>query len=259
MRTSIAITLAFVGLTASSADAATLHALGADGKLRMIDTETRKASAAKPITGAEGMVVAVATRPADGKLYGLTDAGQIVWIDPASGKAMQVSRLDKKLETGARTAIKFNPVVDRLRVVGVSGQNYRINVDNGQVTVDGTLKYAAGTQFAGSAPMVTAAAYSNAYAGAKETALYTIDPMLASFNTQAPPNDGVQNMKAAIGMKLPYGLGFDIQADGKGGNWGWLVAGEALHAVDLAGARITMAGPIAGLSGAEIVSVAVAK
>ena len=83
--------------------------------------------------------------------------------------------------------------------------------------------------------------------------------MLASFNTQAPPNDGVQNMKSAIGMKLPYGLGFDIQADGKGGNWGWLVADGALHAVDLAGAKVTMAGPIAGLSGTEIVSVAVAK
>ena len=259
MKPILTATIAVAMMATATADAATLHALGADGKLRMIDTETRKATPAKAISGAEGMLVAVATRPADGKLYGLTDAGQVVWIDPATGKAMQVSKLDKKLETGARTAIKFNPTVDRLRVVGISGANYRINVDNGQVTVDGTLKYAAGTQFAASSPMITAAAYTNAYAGAKETALYTIDPMLASFNTQAPPNDGVQNMKSAIATKLPYGLGFDIQADGKGGNWGWLVAGEALHAVDLAGAKITMAGPITGLAGSEIISVAVAK
>ncbi len=258
MKTVLAAAIALAA-TAASADAATLHALAADGTLRMIDTDTRKASTAKPISGAEGMVVAIATRPTDGKLYGLTTAGQIVWIDPATGKAMQVSKLDKKLETGARAAIKFNPTVDRLRVVGISGGNWRVNVDNGQVTVDGTLKYAPGSTYAGSAPMITAAAYSNAYAGAKETALYTIDPMLASFNMQVPPNDGVQNMKAAIGMKLPYGLGFDIQADGKGGNWGWLVADGALHAVDLAAAKLTMAGPVAGLSGTEIVSVAVAK
>lgn len=243
----------------ASADAATLHALGADGKLRSIDTDSRKAAQPVAISGAEGMVVAVATRPADGKLYGLTDAGQIVTIDPATGKASQVSKLDKKLEPGARVAAKFNPTVDRLRVVGISGANYRINVDNGAVTVDGGLKYAAGTQYAGTAPMITAAAYSNAYAGAKETGLYTIDPMLSSFNTQAPPNDGVQNMKAAVGTKLPYGLGFDIQSDGKGGNWGWLVAGDGLYSVNIAEAKVAMVGAIANLWGAEVVSIAVAR
>ena len=243
----------------AASDAATLLALGADGKLRHIDTDTRKASPAMAITGADGMVMAVATRPADGKLYGITDKGQVVSIDPMTGKAMQVSKLDKKLEPGARVSANFNPVVDRLRVVGISGANYRIHVDTGAVTVDGTLKYAAGTPFAGSAPMITAAAYSNHVAGTKETGLYTIDPMLSSFNTQAPPNDGVQNMKGAIATKLPYGLGFDIQTDDKGGNWGWLVAGEALHTVNIAEAKIAMAGPITGLGGAEIVSVAVKK
>jgi hypothetical protein len=83
--------------------------------------------------------------------------------------------------------------------------------------------------------------------------------MLSSFNTQAPPNDGVQNMKAAIGTKLPYGLGFDIQSDGKGANWGWLVAGDGLYSVNIAEAKVAMAGPIANLWGAEVVSIAVGR
>ncbi len=260
IRLTLATLLAASALCAPGiSNAATLHALSADGKLRAIDTTSRKAGAAVAITGADGAVLSVATRPADGKLYGLTATGQIVTIDPANGKAMQVSRLDKKIEAGARVVINFNPVVDRLRVVGMSGGNYRINVDKGEVTVDGTLKYAAGTPLAGTMPMITTGAYSNHYAGTKETALYTIDPMVGRFNTQAPPNDGVQNPKGEIGMKLPFGLGFDIESDGKGGNAGWLVAGDALHMVNIADAKITMAGPIAGLGGAEIVSIAVGK
>jgi hypothetical protein len=243
---------------AQVADAATLWALDSTGSLTRIDTETKKATAPVAIKGAEGPVMAIAVRPADGKLYGLTAMG-IVAIDPMTGMAKPVSKFDKPVETGPRAAAKFNPTVDRLRVVGMNGHNYRINVDTGAVTVDGALKYAPGTPQAGTTPMVTAAAYTNAMAGAKETALYTFDTTLGSYNIQMPPNDGVQMMKGPIEGKLPYGLGFDILSDGAGGNTGYLVTNGALHRVNLADGKIMADGPITGLAGREVLSIAATK
>lgn len=250
--------VAFAGV-AGGAQAATLYTLGLDNKIAKIDTDSRKVTGTMNVRGAEGKVLAVAVRPADGKLYGLTDAGQIVTIDMATGQATQVSRLAEKLEFGARVAINFNPVVDRLRVVGMNGANFRIHVDTGAVTKDMALKYADGSTQAGQQPMVTAVAYINHFAGTKETGLYTIDPRLGQINLQAPPNDGVQQPKVNAGMALPYGIGFDILADGAGGNTGYIVAGGKLHTLSMADVKLTTVGPIAGLSWGEVLSVAVVK
>ena len=257
VRTALLATVAIAGF-ATASDAATLHVLGMDNKIAHIDTDARKVTGAMAVSGVDGKLVGVAVRPADGKLYGLTDMGQIVTID-AAGKAMQVSRLNEKLETGGRTAIRFNPVVDRLRVVGMNGANYRINVDNGQVTTDKKLAYADGSTGAGQQPMVTAAAYTNAMAGAKETALYTLDPRLGQVNLQAPPNDGVQQPKANAGMALPYGVGFDFLTDANGGNWGFIVAAGKLHSYSVADAKITTLGPIAGFTWTDMLGVAATK
>ncbi len=250
--------VAFAGF-AGGAQAATLYALGLDNKMAKIDTDSRKVTGTMAVRGAEGKMLAVAVRPADGKLYGLTDAGQIVTIDPATGMAKQVSRLAEKLEFGARVAINFNPVVDRLRIVGINGANFRIHPDTGAVTKDGALRYADGTAQAGQQPMVTAVAYSNHWAGTKETSLYTIDPRLGQVNLQAPPNDGIQQPKVDAGMAMPYGVGFDILADGQGGNMGYIIAGGKLHTLSIADAKLTTVGPITGLTWSEVLSMAVVK
>ena len=59
--------------SASAADAATLIGLTADNQLLRIDTETRRASAPVRVSGAAGRLVGIDVRPADGKLYGLTE------------------------------------------------------------------------------------------------------------------------------------------------------------------------------------------
>jgi hypothetical protein len=243
----------------SVSDAATIWALETSGQVVKIDTASRKAMPGFTVKGADAKLLSMAVRPADGKLYGLTAKGSLVSIDPATGAATTLAKLDKTLDVGPRAAIKFNPVVDRLRVVGGNGNNYRINVDTGAVTVDGTLKYAPGTGLAGTAPMVTAAAYTNAMAGAKDTTLYTIDPMLAQLNAQMPPNDGIQMVKGPLGVKPGYSLGFDILSDGTGGNQGFVVAGGALHMIDLASGKVTTAGPVAALKGKDVLAAAVTK
>lgn len=244
---------------AAPAGAATLHALTADGKLVAIDSAQRRAGKAVTVGTGSGKVVAIALRPADGRLYGLTDKGGLVVIDPRTGRVTEGAKLDKPLEMGGRAVINFNPVVDRLRVVGSGGTNYRIHPDTGAVTADGALKYAPGTPFAGTTPRITAAAYTNHVAGTKETALYTIDTALGQINLQAPPNDGVQQPKKEIGGGLPNGVGFDILADGQGGNTGYVVAGGKLFTLAVGDLAMQDMGTIAGLPASEVVSLAAAK
>jgi hypothetical protein len=243
--------------TASASDAATLIGLTADNQLVRIDTETRRAAAPVRVSGAAGKLVGIDVRPADGKLYGLTDSGQIVTIDSATGAATRVSQLNERFESGGRAVVDFNPVADRLRVMGMNGTSLRVNVQTGEAAKDGQLKYAAGTPWAETAPRVTAGAYTNSAAGAQQTALLTIDSLTRTLNLQAPPNDGVQTPRGEVAKSLPVGPAFDILADGQGNNRGFLLAERTLHDVDLQSGRATALGAVSGLlGGAEVIDIA---
>jgi hypothetical protein len=239
----------------NTADAATLLALTADNQLIRVDSETRRAAAPVRVTGADGRLVGIDQRPANGTLYGLTDRGQIVTIDPASGRATQVSRLSESFESGGRAVVDFNPAADRLRVMGMNGTSLRINVETGQTIRDGALKYT-NADLAGTQPRITAGAYTNSVAGTQSTMLLTIDTALNQLNLQSPPNDGVQSPRARVSVSLPPGTAFDILADGQGGNTGFLLAGGALHRLDLGSGQVTTLGPVQGLGSAEILDVA---
>ncbi|MFC7472976.1 DUF4394 domain-containing protein [Dankookia sp. GCM10030260] len=240
----------------ATARATTLVSLTADNHLVRFDSETRRAMPAVRVSGAEGRLLGIDVRPADGKLYGLTDTGQIVTIDAATGRAMAVSRLGERFESGGRATIDFNPVADRLRVMGMNGTNLRVNVETGAATKDGTLKYAAGGPMAETAPRIVAGAYTNSMAGAKETMLFTVDSLSRSLNLQAPPNDGVQQPKGEIAASLPAGVAFDILSDGQGGNAAWLLAGGMLHTLDLASGKAMPGMVVTGLPQAEVIDIA---
>lgn len=257
MQPSLRAPLLAAALLASTAaaQAQTLVGLTADNMLVRIDATTRRAAAPVRVTGAEGRLIGIDVRPSNGMLYGLTDANQLVTIDAATGRATQVSRLSTPFVSGGRAVVDFNPVADRLRVMGVSGQNLRINVDTGAVVADGTLKYADGAPGAGSPPRIVAGAYTNSAAGATATALYTIDTLLRSYNLQAPPNDGVQAPRGTL-PDLPAGVAFDILADGAGANTGYLLAAGTLHRVALDTGAPTALGAIAGLPQSEIIDIA---
>ena len=113
-------------------------------------------------------------RPADGLLYGLVDDGTIVTI-ATDGKTTTKSKLDTMLAKGVAATVDFNPVADRLRVMGADGMNLRANVEDGKVTKDGDHKYADGDMHKGEKPNIVAGAYINSVKGAKETALFNID------------------------------------------------------------------------------------
>ena len=76
---------------------------------------------------------------------------------------------------GTSFGVDFNPTVDRLRIVSDTGQNLRVNVDDGTATVDGTLNIPGATPV-NPALGVTAAAYTNNDADPKTaTTLFDID------------------------------------------------------------------------------------
>lgn len=234
--------------SASAAQAATVAGLMDGGAtLVWIDTGSMKVTKTVKIQGAS--LVGIDVRPADKQLYGVTTQGKIVVIDAATGKVTEKSQISERLPEGGSISVDFNPAADRLRVIGADGTSLRVNVEDGKATVDGSLKYAEGDANKGKTPRAGAVAYSNSFAGTKETALYDIDVANGVLVKQAPPNDGILNTIGALGVKLDGGAAFDIVADGNGGNQAWLVSGNRLYLVDLTKGTAKQTNTIGGLKG----------
>ena len=165
----------------------------------------------RPITGiAEPQIAGFDTRPNTGELFALgynpgTEAARLYIVAPGTGVATAVGAGPVTL-TGAGTGplgFDFNPTVDRIRVVSLSGRNFRLNPNTGAIAAtDGNLAYAAADPNFGTAPTVATAAYTNSFAASTSTTLYTIDEALGTLNTQVPPNAGTQNTVGSLGLTL---------------------------------------------------------
>ncbi|MEW6020536.1 MAG: DUF4394 domain-containing protein [Pseudomonadota bacterium] len=239
------------GLALRTPQAPVVLGLGDDGRLHSFKPGTPNTiDTSVAIGGLNGgeTLLGIDVRPKDGLLYGITSAARIVTIDPATGAATAKATLaadtaDTTLPyaglVGTAFAVDFNPVADRLRVIGDGGQNLRINVDTGATTTDGAINRG------GSLPMVTAGAYTNSYAGATATTLYDIDGANASLAMQNPPNDGVLANVGALGVAAMGDNGMDIA----GGANGLVLAAlrtavngpSSLYRIDLATGAATLA------------------
>jgi len=247
----LALTSALVASTfaATGAQAAGWIVGLVDGKsIVTIDPATRTVASRVDIKGA-GPILGIDVRPADGMIYGVAGDGNIVTIDAKSGQATMKSKLSEMLKSGVTASVDFNPVADRMRLMGSDGTSLRVNVDDGKVIVDGSHKYKDGDANAGKTPKVVAGSYTNSWKGTKATTLYNIDAATGALVSQAPPNDGVLNTVGSLGMTVNGPVAFNIVSTGEDKNDGWLVAGGALYMVDLKTGKATMAGKIEGLSG----------
>lgn len=238
-------TAGLLTLSAGAASATELLALGADGKLFKVDVASLKVTGNMAVSGASDLR-GLDVRPASGQIYLLGGTDQLYTLDAASGKATAGSKLKTALPGSGQAVVDFNPVADRLRLMSPDGTNLRVNVDTGEVAVDGKLAYATDGPHAGKQPQVVAGAYTNSYAGTQSTALYNIDLANSSLMLQNPPNDGVQQVvgKVADGLKA---AAIDIASDGKGGNTAYVLTGKTLHQLDLASGKPTTLGDIANL------------
>jgi hypothetical protein len=246
-------TMAWAGAFAASALIATTAAQAqgrivglVDGKtIVTIDPATRKVVSNVNVRGA-GPLLGIDVRPADGMLYGVTSDGTIVTIDAGSGQATMKSKLSEAWKASGATTFDFNPAADRLRLMSADGVSWRINVDDGKVTVDGSHKYKDGE---GKPPRVIAGAYTNSFKDTKATTLYNIDAATGSLVTQAPPNDGILNTVGALGIPVTGAVAFNIVSTGPDQNMAWLATGGALYSVDLKTGKAMTAGKFTGLNG----------
>ena len=239
------------GIALRPAAAPMAYGLTDDGRLLAFKTATPNTiDATLTVTGLNGgeTLRGIDFRPKDGLLYGLTSAARIVTIDTATGAASVKATLAADAAdttapyngvVGAAFAVDFNPVADRLRVIGDGGQNLRINVDTGATTTDGPINRA------GATPLVTAGAYTNSFAGTTSTTLYDIDGASASLALQNPPNDGTLALVGPLGVAIVGDVGMDIA----GGANGLVLAAlrtsvggpSSLYRIDLATGAATLA------------------
>ena len=142
-----------------------------------------------------GNLIGIDFRPADGKLYGLTDRGGIYTIDTGNrfGVSTKVSTMNPRFTGGFGAVVDFNPVLNALRVMGSNDQNLAVvnsanGANLGTVAVQTKFAYAQGDVNFGKDPEITGGAYSNNYVGATNTLFYLIDHDLDTLVTIADKN-----------------------------------------------------------------------
>lgn len=194
---------------AAAGAASGAHILASNNQIaRVLDAGGSLVTSAQTVTGlgAGEQLAAIAMRPQNNRLYGLTitDAGtvRIYHIDSGSGAPIATPLSDAPVGlsdgvnpvpiTGAAFDISFNPTVDRIRVISNTGFNFRMNPNNGTlvdsdgvapgINPDGMLK--------GGATTADATAYTNSFVNATATTLYTIDSGTNKVFIQNPPNNG---------------------------------------------------------------------
>lgn len=226
-------------------NAQTAAVLTGNGDLVHVDLKALKAVKTVTVSGIPGKITGIDVRPADGMLYALVEDGSVFTVDPATGKAMMKAKLETMLGKGIEGVVDFNPVADRMRIIGTDGTSLRANVDDGKVAVDGKIKFKEGDPNAAKMAKVVAGAYSNSVKGTKETNLYDIDTS-GAYSRQAPPNDGILNTLGTTG--LTGAAAFDISTDAAGMNTGWVIAGKTLYSIDIATGATTKKGMISGLN-----------
>ena len=259
MVAAVAATASFMA-SATAATAATLGFFGLTEGNTLVSFNLKDPAKTQQtgITGVDGKLLGVDFRPANGRLYGVTDTNNIYTIDTKTGAATFQSALSPLAFNGGQiSGVDFNPAADRLRLVGSNDQNFRINVDTGAIAdfdpdtdgvqPDGTLAYAADDRNAGTSPNITAAGYTNSFSGApagRSTVLYDIDYVQDTLVLQSPPNAGTLNTVGALGFDFDEKGGFDIFSPAADDNTGYATSGGSLYAVNLLTGAATSIGAI---------------
>ncbi len=108
------------------------------GSLIRFDSGTPGTLVGSPVTvtglAAGETLVGIDYRPATGTLFGVGSTSRVYTINVATGVAAAVGGTAfTPALSGTNFGVNFNPTVDRLRVIGNTGQSLRINPDTGLV------------------------------------------------------------------------------------------------------------------------------
>jgi hypothetical protein len=239
------LALSALALSTSAVLAAPAIGLSGNTTLTMFDTESLEVSGTMEVTGVDGLA-GIDVRPADKMLYGVSLAGEIVTIDTATGVATVKNTLSEMLPSFEGAIVDFNPMADRLRLMGIEGTNFRVNPDDGVVTVDGSLAFDEGDMHVGETPTIVAAAYTNSIGKPEATAMYDIDATIVALIQQVSPNDGTLATIGKLGIEGANNSAFDIASTKDLINTAYLVAGGTLYTIDLDSGAATDVGAVKG-------------
>ena len=215
------------------------------------------------ITGVEGKLIGIDMRPADMKLYVVSDTNKIYTVDGNTGAATLVGQITPGFNGGQQSGFDFNPVPDRLRLVGSNDQNYRVNVATGAAIVDTNVFFDDTPNARGFNPNITAIAYTNSFAGATQTTLYGIDSerdllvTQGGINGNPSPNAGQLFGVGNLGVDFKNVGGFDILSSPNGFNMALAASDSSLYTINLATGEATSLGVI-GDGSVELVGLAIA-
>ena len=157
------------------------------------------------ITAGEKLM-SVDFRPATGELYALSSASKLYIINTSTATSRVVGTTAfTPAISGTIASIDFNPTVDRIRLVTNTGQNLRLNPENGAVAAtDGSVA---------STSSIAGVAYTNSKSGASSTILYDLDMTAGKLFKQDPPNNGTLVEVGSLGITFTGQAAFDINPD----------------------------------------------
>lgn len=193
-----------IGLTVTTNPVA--YAVDNANNLMIFNPYSPSAPISKPITGLQSgeNVLGLDMRPVNGQLYALGSTSRLYTINASSGAATVVGTAAfTPALSGTQFGFDFNPTVDRIRIVSNTGQNLRAHPETGAIAVvDGNIN--PGT------PSISAAAYTNNFAGATTTTLFVMDVLKNKLYTQVPPNNGTLVEVGNLSGTFVEANGFDI-------------------------------------------------
>lgn len=187
-------------------------------------------------------------RPMTNVLHGY-DGNRLYTIDINSGVATFIFDVEN---TSGMHGIDFNPVVDRLRIVDFTGNNYRVNQIVGGTTIDGAHVFAMGDVNFGRTPRLTSVAYMNSDNDpATGTMLFAIDPTLGQLIRLDNPNGGaISTVGTGLGIgSIASVTGFDIFGPSNLAYFSAILTGNVtnnLYSLDLTTGAARLVGGIPG-------------
>lgn len=160
-------------------------------------------------------ILGIDHRVARGELFALSTRGRLLRINVDSGELTPIGK-GVSLPQARAFGFDFNPTVDRIRVVGDRGDNFRLHPDtgapiDGQPDVEGLqpdapLRYADGDEQAGIAPRIVAAAYTYNKDNEKLTTNYAIDARIGHLVVQGSLEGAAPVVSPNTGLLSTVGL-----------------------------------------------------
>jgi hypothetical protein len=215
-----------------------------------------------PITGMQGgeTPAGLDIRPSNQTAYIFSNGFRVYTLNQTTGMATLTGSLTPAAGSGfsqvngGNFGTDFSPPADALRIYTDAEQNLAVLADSGQVALQATsLRRGQNDVNANTAPDIFAIAYTNNYAGAPNTVLYSLDAPTNSLVATNPANGGVLN---TVGLLTTTSTGASFNLTGGldivGGDNGLAVAAlqplntnqSTLYTVNLATGLLTPVGAI---------------